>query len=106
MGAINKEVMDGKTVVSVTSVTGTSWHLQYKTSGLNLSANKNYLAKFIAFADENYYIKLISQQANYPYDNLGLSESVYLSTTPQTFEIEYPPKSQGGPLMRPKNPPA
>lgn len=24
----------------------------------------------------------------------------------QTFEIEYVPKSQGGPLMRPKNPPA
>lgn len=24
----------------------------------------------------------------------------------QTFEIEYIPASQGGPLMRPKNPPA
>lgn len=24
----------------------------------------------------------------------------------QTFEVEYVPASQGGPLMRPKNPPA
>lgn len=27
-------------------------------------------------------------------------------TVAQTFEIEYIPASQGGPLMRPKNPPA
>ena len=77
------------TILTVETITDTPWHLQFRTDHIQLAPGKQYLFKFTASANRPLNIAAVSQQAFPPWENLGLSNEVSLSKSPQTFQIPF-----------------
>lgn len=78
-------------VITITQITDTDWHLQYRVTNLDLKKDTKYLFKFTAYAKAPTEITALSQQAFSPWENLGLSQSISLSSTAQEYLIPFIP---------------
>ncbi len=76
-------------ILEATSISPTSWHLQFRTSPVSLIKNQTYTLKFSAKAKTATPISLVCQQDASPWANLGLSESIELTEQWQNFELPF-----------------
>lgn len=80
-------------VITITQTTDTDWHLQYRATNINLKKDTKYLLKFTAYSKSPTEIAAISQQAFSPWENLGLSENISLSSIAQEYFIPFIPNN-------------
>lgn len=78
-------------VITITHITDTDWHLQYRITGLDLKKDTKHLLKFTASAKTPADITALSQQAFPPWENLGLSQSISLSSIAREYLIPFIP---------------
>jgi len=75
--------------IDVTKSNETQWHLQLTQGGLRLTEGRYYTLSFEAGARAARRIGCTVSQAHAPWDNLGLSRNVNLSTESQTFTFGF-----------------
>ena len=89
-GAKGSRGINGENIIlNIENVTDTSWHLQYRTTGVKLLRGKNYLLKFTASADRRLRIFAFSQQAYSPWNNLGLTKELNITSKSETYQIPF-----------------
>ena len=80
------ENKSNETIIHISEVTSVARDLQYKTTGINLSKDKNYTIKFTAKADKPTKISVVCQQPAPSYKGLGISEQFELDKEFRTVE--------------------
>lgn len=76
-------------VLTISKVTGTSWHLQFRYNPVKFKKGKSYLFKFTAKSDKPLTIGLVAQQAHDPWEGLGLGGEIALIGEFKTFEAPF-----------------
>ena len=79
--------------INVTETTNTPWHLQYRTSGIEVSQTKKYLLTFTASSDKPVTIAAVLQKASSPWTVFDQSQDIAVIHTPQTYEIPFASKA-------------
>lgn len=90
-GATMAAALDaGAVKLSITKITDTAWHLQFKQAGLKVAAGKTYTVRFRARSDPPRRLGLGLQQNHEPYSMLGLAREIDLRPEWQTFQMSFP----------------
>jgi hypothetical protein len=79
----------GAVKLTVTRVTGTSWHLQFRHSGIKLTKGRTYTLRFRARSEPQREIGVGLQQDHEPYAMLGLSQQVRLKPEWQSVSLSF-----------------
>lgn len=74
--------------ISISSITGTDWHIQWKQTGLSIKQDSTYRVRFTAKADVARNITVNIQQSVSPY-TWYTGQSFALSTNWQTYEFTF-----------------
>ena len=75
--------------IDVSKPGGRSWHVQFNRSGLKLQSGQPYTLTFWARTDREREISACVGQAQAPWENLGLSSPVSLTTQWQQFHFTF-----------------
>jgi hypothetical protein len=91
-GATVSNPSNNTAIIAVKNVTNTPWHLQYRTSGIEISQDKKYLLTFTVSTKKNSKIAIVLQQSSSPWKVFDRSNGILISPTLQTFQIPLVPK--------------
>ena len=81
---------DGDAVTLVTTHSdNTAWHAQFTHSGVAVKAGRPYTVSFVARADKPVTMDVAVGQMQNPWENLGLSAGVKLTTVDQPFTMSF-----------------
>lgn len=82
-------------IINVDNVTAVPWHLQFRTI-IPVNKGKIYFFNFLAKANKETKLGVVSQMAESPWTNLGLSETVDLNNEFKYFEITFTANKDAG----------
>jgi hypothetical protein len=91
-GAMTVERRDDAAHIDVTRITGTTWHLQFKQTGIALKKGQFYTLKFTATGEADRILEAVTIQEKPPHRLVGLSDYVVLSDKERSYALHFTAK--------------